>query len=86
MPQTFEQYQLILVLLQQLATHEQAAVFLRQILRQFEHVLLVELATPLISQQMRVNKTFRSTSIINFSSMMVFYQFRKLRVQHLMVD
>ena len=42
MPQTFEQYQLILVLLQQLATHEQAAVFLRQILRQFEHVLLVE--------------------------------------------
>ena len=43
MPQTFEQYQLILVLLQQLATHEQAAVFLRQILRQFEHVLLVEL-------------------------------------------
>ena len=43
MPQTFEQYQLILVLLQQLAAHEQAAVFLRQILRQFEHVLLVEL-------------------------------------------
>ncbi|ENV09008.1 DNA repair protein RecO [Acinetobacter higginsii] len=43
MPQTFEQYQLILSLLQQLATHEQAALFLRQILRQFEHVLLPEL-------------------------------------------
>ncbi|MDO3666462.1 DNA repair protein RecO [Acinetobacter higginsii] len=43
MPQTFEQYQLILALLQQLATHEQAALFLRQILRQFEHVLLSEL-------------------------------------------
>ncbi|MCH7294737.1 DNA repair protein RecO [Acinetobacter higginsii] len=43
MPQTFEQYQLILALLQQLATHEQAALFLRQILRQFEHVLLPEL-------------------------------------------
>lgn len=43
MPQTFEQYQLILVLLQQLASHKQASLFLRQILRQFEHVLLVEL-------------------------------------------
>ena len=43
MPQTFEQYQLILVLLQQLASHKQASLFLRQILRQFEHVLLQEL-------------------------------------------
>jgi len=43
MPQTFEQYQLILLQLQQLALHEQAALFLRQILRQFEHVLLQEL-------------------------------------------
>ncbi|WP_436898014.1 DNA repair protein RecO [Acinetobacter gyllenbergii] len=43
MPQTFEQYQLILLQLQQLATHEQAALFLRQILRQFEHALLQEL-------------------------------------------
>lgn len=43
MPQTFQQYQLILLQLQQLASHEQAALFLRQILRQFEHVLLQEL-------------------------------------------
>ncbi|USA47707.1 DNA repair protein RecO C-terminal domain-containing protein [Acinetobacter sp. C26M] len=43
MPQTFEQYQLILLQLQQLASHEQAALFLRQILRQFEHALLQEL-------------------------------------------
>lgn len=43
MPQTFEQYQLSLLQLQQLATHEQASLFLRQILRQYEHVLLVEL-------------------------------------------
>ncbi|NIE96190.1 DNA repair protein RecO [Acinetobacter sp. Tr-809] len=43
MPQTFEKYQLILLQLQQLASHEQAALFLRQILRQFEHALLQEL-------------------------------------------
>ncbi|MFM6958108.1 MAG: DNA repair protein RecO [Acinetobacter sp.] len=43
MPHTFEQYQLTLVQLQQLASHESAALFLRQILRQFEHVLLQEL-------------------------------------------
>ncbi len=43
LPQTFEQYQLTLLQLQQLASHEQASLFLRQILRQFEHVLLQEL-------------------------------------------
>ena len=43
MPQTFEQYQLTLLQLQQLASHKQASLFLRQILRQFEHVLLQEL-------------------------------------------
>ncbi|ATZ67746.1 DNA repair protein RecO [Acinetobacter haemolyticus] len=43
MPQTFQQYQLILLQLQLLATHEQPSLFLRQILRQFEHVLLQEL-------------------------------------------
>lgn len=43
LPQTFLQYQLTLLQLQQLASHEQAALFLKQILRQFEHVLLQEL-------------------------------------------
>ncbi|GAA5629607.1 DNA repair protein RecO [Acinetobacter calcoaceticus] len=43
LPQTFEQYQLTLLQLQQFASHEQASLFLRQILRQFEHVLLQEL-------------------------------------------
>ena len=43
MPQTFQQYHLILLQLQLLATHEQPSLFLRQILRQFEHVLLQEL-------------------------------------------
>ncbi|MGG2099075.1 DNA repair protein RecO [Acinetobacter haemolyticus] len=43
MPQTFQQYQLILLQLQLLAKHEHAPLFLRQILRQFEHVLLQEL-------------------------------------------
>ena len=43
MPQTFEQYQLTLLQLQQLVSHKQASLFLRQILRQFEHVLLQEL-------------------------------------------
>lgn len=43
MSQTFQQYQVILLQLQQLASHPQASVFLKQILRQFEHVLLQEL-------------------------------------------
>lgn len=43
MPQTFEQYQLTLLQLQQLSSHENPDLFLRQILRQFEHVLLPEL-------------------------------------------
>ncbi|ENU31466.1 DNA repair protein RecO [Acinetobacter sp. CIP-A165] len=43
MPQTFQQYQMVLLQLQLLASHEQASLFLRQILRQFEHVLLQEL-------------------------------------------
>jgi DNA repair protein RecO (recombination protein O) len=65
MPQTFEQYQLILVLLQQLATHEQASLFLRQILRQFEHVLLVELgyaidfSTDASQQDSQVNQHYQ---------------------------
>jgi DNA repair protein RecO (recombination protein O) len=85
MPQTFEQYQLILVLLQQLATHEQAAVFLRQILRQFEHVLLVELgyaidfSTDASQQDIQVNQHYQ------FQLNDGFCQFHKPRVQHLMV-
>ena len=43
MPQTFVQYHLVLQQLQQLAQHENPHVFLRQILRQFEHALLEEL-------------------------------------------
>ena len=43
MPQTFEQYQLTLLQLQQLSSHENPDLFLRQILRQFEHILLAEL-------------------------------------------
>ena len=43
MPETFQQYQLTLLQLQQLATHTHADIFLRQVLRQFEHVLLQEL-------------------------------------------
>ncbi|MCH7307910.1 DNA repair protein RecO C-terminal domain-containing protein [Acinetobacter sp. NIPH 1852] len=43
MSQTFQQYQMVLLQLQLLASHEQASLFLRQILRQFEHVLLQEL-------------------------------------------
>jgi DNA repair protein RecO (recombination protein O) len=43
MPQTFVQYHQTLQQLQQLAQHEQPNLFLRQILRQFEHVLLEEL-------------------------------------------
>jgi len=43
MPQTFVQYHLTLQQLQQLAQHENPHLFLRQILRQFEHALLEEL-------------------------------------------
>ncbi|HBU89058.1 DNA repair protein RecO C-terminal domain-containing protein [Acinetobacter oleivorans] len=43
MPQTFEQYQLTLLQLQELSSHENPDLFLRQILRQFEHILLPEL-------------------------------------------
>ena len=43
LPQTFRQYQVTLLQLQQLASHAQADLFLRQILRQFEHALLQEL-------------------------------------------
>ncbi|AYO55063.1 DNA repair protein RecO [Acinetobacter wuhouensis] len=47
MPETFEQYHLTLQHLQKLADHSQADLFLRQILRQFEHALLEELGYPL---------------------------------------
>ena len=43
MPQTFVQYHQTLQQLQQLAQHENSPLFLRQILRQFEHALLEEL-------------------------------------------
>ncbi|OAL81505.1 DNA repair protein RecO [Acinetobacter sp. SFB] len=43
MPQTFVQYHLTLQQLQQLAQHQNPHIFLRQILRQFEHALLEEL-------------------------------------------
>lgn len=43
MPQTFVQYHLTLQQLQQLAQHQNPHLFLRQILRQFEHALLEEL-------------------------------------------
>lgn len=43
MPATFEQYHFTLTQLQQLAAHPQPAEFLKQILRQFEYVLLEEL-------------------------------------------
>ena len=39
MSETFQQYHLTLQHLQKLADHSQADLFLRQILRQFEHVL-----------------------------------------------
>lgn len=47
MPETFEQYHITLQHLQKLAEHSQADLFLRQILRQFEHALLEELGFPL---------------------------------------
>lgn len=43
MPNTFVQYHQTLQHLQQVSQHETPSVFLRQILRQFEHVLLEEL-------------------------------------------
>ena len=43
MPQTFVQYHQTLQQLQQLAQHQNPHLFLRQILRQFEHALLEEL-------------------------------------------
>ena len=43
MPQTCVQYHLVFQQLQQLAQHENPHIFLRQILRQFEHALLEEL-------------------------------------------
>ncbi|WP_180057446.1 MULTISPECIES: DNA repair protein RecO [unclassified Acinetobacter] len=43
MPETFLQYATTLQQLQQLSSHPQSNSFLRQILRQFEHVLLQEL-------------------------------------------
>ena len=57
MLRTFEQYQLTLLQLQQLASHESAALFLRQILRQFEHVLLQEIL-PLQHYQFQLNDGF----------------------------
>jgi DNA repair protein RecO (recombination protein O) len=47
MPETFQQYHTTLQHLQNLAQHPQADLFLRQILRQFEHALLEELGFPL---------------------------------------
>jgi DNA repair protein RecO (recombination protein O) len=47
MPETFQQYHMTLQHLQKLAEHTQADLFLRQILRLFEHALLEELGFPL---------------------------------------
>lgn len=47
MPETFQQYHMTLQHLQILAEHTQADLFLRQILRLFEHALLEELGFPL---------------------------------------
>jgi len=47
MPQSFAQYAETLTYLQTLANHPSADVFLRQILRKFEHTLLEELGYPL---------------------------------------
>ena len=43
MPHTYQQYQHTLIELQQLATHAAPTLMLRQVLRQFEHILLEEL-------------------------------------------
>ena len=47
MPETFAQYHQTLLHLQQMSSHPQPALFLRQILRQFEFSLLEELGYPL---------------------------------------
>ena len=47
MPETFVQYHLTLDHLQTISTHPEADLFLKQILRQFEHALLEELGYPL---------------------------------------
>nr|WP_174506418.1 DNA repair protein RecO C-terminal domain-containing protein [Acinetobacter sp. Marseille-Q1620] len=47
MPDTFEQYHITLEHLQKLADHPEPNIFLRQILRQFEHALIEELGYPL---------------------------------------
>ena len=47
LPETFEQYHLTLQHLQKLSENTQTDLFLRQILRQFEHALLEELGYPL---------------------------------------
>ncbi len=63
MPETFTQYHVTLQHLQNLATHENKDLFLRQILRQFEHALLEELGYPLDyehdSQQQQIITTQR---------------------------
>lgn len=43
MPETFQQYHITIAALQGLIAHPQPGTFLKQILRQFEHVLLEEL-------------------------------------------
>jgi len=47
MPETFRQYSATIQHLQTLNNHANPALFLRQILRQFEHALLEELGYPL---------------------------------------
>lgn len=47
MPETFRQYSATIQYLQTLNNHANPALFLRQILRQFEHALLEELGYPL---------------------------------------
>ena len=78
MPQTFEQYQVDFIVVTAIGTHEQASLFLRQILRQFEHVLLQEVGYAIDFSTDASQKTFRSTSIINFNSMMAFASFASL--------
>lgn len=61
MPHTFVQYHQTLLQLQSLSQHESPHLFLRQILRQFEHVLLEELGYALDfstdAQQQQIEKT-----------------------------
>ena len=51
MPETFAQYHIAVAQLQQLSVHAQPDLFLRQILRRFEHVLLQELGYAIDFQQ-----------------------------------